>query len=165
MVDQPDIADDGQCRGDYAGAMLRTAALILAVALAAAIHPDEAEAQLRCRAVDGDTLAYGVERVRVIGLDAPEMHGRCPAETRLARSARDRMGLTAWSMRAAPIGAAAVVSKDGITRTAPARTRRSMASAAAWCGRGSPCRARAPRKSSIPATVRSGARCESCRRR
>lgn len=46
---------------------------------------------LRCEAVDGDTLRCGRERVRVVGLDAPEMRARCPAEARAARLARDRL--------------------------------------------------------------------------
>ena len=48
-------------------------------------------AQPRCRAIDGDTLACGAERIRIIGLDAPEMHARCPAELDLARASRDRL--------------------------------------------------------------------------
>lgn len=31
-----------------------------------------------CRAVDGDTLRCGQERVRLLGIDAPEMPGHCP---------------------------------------------------------------------------------------
>ncbi|MBR0647604.1 thermonuclease family protein [Plastoroseomonas hellenica] len=50
-----------------------------------------AAAQSRCRAVDGDTLRCGGQRVRVIGLDAPEIHGRCPREIRLARAATERL--------------------------------------------------------------------------
>ena len=42
-------------------------------------------------AVDGDTLRIGAERVRVMGLDAPEMHARCLAESRLAWAAFLRM--------------------------------------------------------------------------
>ncbi|HWJ72388.1 MAG TPA: thermonuclease family protein [Kaistia sp.] len=42
-------------------------------------------------AVDGDTVRLGDERIRIIGLDAPELHARCRAEKRLAERARDRM--------------------------------------------------------------------------
>lgn len=91
VTERPAVADDAPCRGAYADAMLRTAALILAAALVAVTYLGQAEAQLRCRAMDGDTLACGAERVRVMGLDAPEMRGRCPAEARKARTARDRM--------------------------------------------------------------------------
>lgn len=34
-------------------------------------------ALLACTAIDGDTLRCGEERVRLIGIDAPELHG-CP---------------------------------------------------------------------------------------
>lgn len=34
-------------------------------------------ALLSCTAVDGDTLRCGAERVRLIGIDAPEMPGHC----------------------------------------------------------------------------------------
>lgn len=30
-----------------------------------------------CRAIDGDTLRCGSERIRLIGIDAPEMPGHC----------------------------------------------------------------------------------------
>lgn len=60
-----------------------TLTLLLFTTLAAA-HP-------RCRAIDGDTLACGASRVRIIGLDAPELRGRCPAETTLAHQAQARL--------------------------------------------------------------------------
>ncbi len=44
-----------------------------------------------CAAVDGDTLRCGRERVRLVGLDAPELQGRCARERRLAVAARDRL--------------------------------------------------------------------------
>lgn len=50
-------------RGDYQGPMPST---ILAAA-----------ALLACTAVDGDTLRCGDERVRLIGIDAPELPGHC----------------------------------------------------------------------------------------
>jgi micrococcal nuclease len=46
---------------------------------------------MRCDAIDGDTLACGSERVRVMGQDTPEMHGQCPAEIHAARAAKDRL--------------------------------------------------------------------------
>lgn len=50
-----------------------------------------AQARAPCRAIDGDSLVCGQERVRIMGLDAPELRGRCRAETRLARAAHARM--------------------------------------------------------------------------
>lgn len=44
-----------------------------------------------CRAVDGDTIHCGEQRVRVLGLDAPELRGRCEAERRLAQAATERL--------------------------------------------------------------------------
>lgn len=67
------------------------AALILATATASISYSGVAEAQLRCRAVDGAALACGAERVRIMGLDALKTHGRCPSETSLARAAKARM--------------------------------------------------------------------------
>lgn len=60
-------------------------ALALAVAAGAAAEP--------VRAVDGDTLAVGTERIRIMGLDTPEAgsRARCPREAALARQATERM--------------------------------------------------------------------------
>lgn len=54
--------------------------LFLAIALLAlGIVPGLA--QTRYRAVDGDTLALGVERIRLVGFDTPETSfASCPAE-------------------------------------------------------------------------------------
>lgn len=53
--------------------MLRAAALAWMIATGA--HAGD------FRAVDGDTLAYGHERIRVMGVDAPEtFQAKCPAE-------------------------------------------------------------------------------------
>jgi micrococcal nuclease len=41
-----------------------------------------------CRAVDGDTLDCAGRRVRLSNIDAPELHGRCPAETQMAERAK-----------------------------------------------------------------------------
>jgi micrococcal nuclease len=40
---------------------------------------------------DGDTLKVGRESIRVVGIDAPELRGRCMSETLAAYAARDRM--------------------------------------------------------------------------
>jgi len=49
------------------------------------------QAGMACRVIDGDSLACGGERIRIMGLDAPELRGRCHAEVRLARAAQTRM--------------------------------------------------------------------------
>lgn len=80
--------------------------LLAAAALVAGIT-GIAQAQLACRAIDGDTLRCGAERVRVIGLYAPEIGepGGFSAKARLQqrleqgavtleRRARDRYGRT-----------------------------------------------------------------------
>jgi endonuclease YncB( thermonuclease family) len=41
--------------------------------------------------VDGDTFRLGARRIRIIGIDAPEVHARCPAEARLAEAATVRL--------------------------------------------------------------------------
>lgn len=38
--------------------------------------------------VDGDTIRVGAEKIRILGLDAPEIHGRCEAERVQAAEAR-----------------------------------------------------------------------------
>lgn len=61
-------------------------ALALALVLAS-----PAGAQDRMQVIDGDTLRVAGERIRILGLDAPEMHGECPRETRMARAATERL--------------------------------------------------------------------------
>lgn len=47
------------------------------------IASDVSPGRLRdCRAVDGDTLRCGRERVRLLGIDAPEMPGHCRGNRR-----------------------------------------------------------------------------------
>jgi micrococcal nuclease len=43
-----------------------------------------------CRAIDGDTIACGAARIRILNIDTPELgaHARCPAEAALAERAR-----------------------------------------------------------------------------
>jgi micrococcal nuclease len=59
------------------------AALVLALAMPAA-----AEA---VRVIDGDTIVHRGQTIRIMGLDAPEVHHRCPAEQALAERARARL--------------------------------------------------------------------------
>lgn len=44
-------------------------------------YPDQLA---NCRAVDGDTLRCGTERIRLIGIDAPELEGHCRPGRRCA---------------------------------------------------------------------------------
>lgn len=57
-----------------------------------------APAQARLVAVDGDSLLETTtgERIRLENIDAPELHGRCPAETELAYRAK---AMTGWLIR------------------------------------------------------------------
>lgn len=36
-------------------------------------------------AIDGDTIACSGERIRILGVNTPEIHGRCPAQAEAAR--------------------------------------------------------------------------------
>lgn len=40
---------------------------------------------------DGDTVWWNGEKIRIADIDAPELGGRCDAERRRARAARDRL--------------------------------------------------------------------------
>jgi micrococcal nuclease len=64
---------------------MRALALLLALLLVA---PAWAEP---LRVIDGDTLALGGERIRIIGLDAPERPGRCAREAMLGQRAAERL--------------------------------------------------------------------------
>lgn len=41
--------------------------------------------------IDGDTIRLGAERIRLLNIDAPELHGECAAESLLALAAKDRL--------------------------------------------------------------------------
>lgn len=45
---------------------------------------------LLCAAVDGDSLQCQGERIRVMGVDTPELQCRCPAECEGAQAAKAR---------------------------------------------------------------------------
>lgn len=56
---------------------------------AAALLVTAAAATADLRVIDGDTFAIGGETIRIVGLDAPELHGaHCRAEGMLAETAR-----------------------------------------------------------------------------
>jgi micrococcal nuclease len=58
-------------------------------ALLAAAPP--ATSQSTLRVIDGDTIAVRGTTIRIMGLDAPELHGACRAEIALAQRARARL--------------------------------------------------------------------------
>lgn len=58
-------------------------------ALLAAAPP--ATSQAPVRVIDGDTIAVRGVTIRIMGLDAPELRGACPAEILLAQRARARL--------------------------------------------------------------------------
>lgn len=60
-----------------------TLALLLLATPAAALE--------RAEVIDGDTIRIGAETIRIMGLDAPELHGRCAAEITLAIRATERL--------------------------------------------------------------------------
>lgn len=41
--------------------------------------------------IDGDTFKLGKRKIRIVGIDAPEIHGQCPAETVLAERATRKL--------------------------------------------------------------------------
>ena len=41
--------------------------------------------------IDGDTFKLGKRKIRIVGIDAPEIQGECPAETALAERATQRL--------------------------------------------------------------------------
>jgi micrococcal nuclease len=61
---------------------------IAAALLLALMVPAAAEA---VRVIDGDTIVHQGQTIRIMGLDAPEVHHRCPAEKELAERARARL--------------------------------------------------------------------------
>lgn len=71
----------------------RVAMILLAGAtvIAAWLHWQPAPLQM-CRAVDGDTIRCGEQRVRLVGLDAPELRARCQEERERALAATQRLG-------------------------------------------------------------------------
>lgn len=97
--------------------------LLLTLAAAAALAwSASAGAQSPIRVIDGDTIAVRGTTIRIIGLDAPEMHGRCPLETQMARAARDRLavllqdGATIWRRGRDRYGRALAVVHDAAGR-------------------------------------------------
>ena len=119
----------------------------LFVLLLAAIVSFPAVALEHARVVDGDTIRVDGAPVRVMGLDAPELKGRCPAEIAAARRAKQRMAeLIAGGVTLRPHGrdryrrllavvtdsrgrdVAAVMIHEGLAR--PYRGERRLS----WCG-------------------------------
>lgn len=65
--------------------------MILALSAAALIALCPASGPRHHCVVDGDTLWWQGEKIRIADIDAPELHGRCQAERALAIAARDRL--------------------------------------------------------------------------
>lgn len=63
---------------------------MLALALAIAVCPAPPAQRITC-VVDGDTVWIAGEKIRLLDIDAPEMKGKCPAESALAVRSRDRL--------------------------------------------------------------------------
>ncbi len=60
----------------------------LSAACAPAATPLPAISAEVCHAIDGDTIQCGRQRVRILNIDTPELHGQCPAEIEKARQAQ-----------------------------------------------------------------------------
>jgi endonuclease YncB( thermonuclease family) len=69
-----------------AGRAMRLLWAVLVAGVAATAHAQQASA---VRVIDGETLRYGRERIRILGIDAPETENRarCDAERQLAAKA------------------------------------------------------------------------------
>ena len=67
--------------------MIRHLKIVVALVLALAA-PAAAEGP---RVIDGDTIVHRGQTIRIMGLDAPEVHHRCTAEKLLAERARLRL--------------------------------------------------------------------------
>lgn len=65
--------------------------MLLALATAASIALCPVTGPRHHCVVDGDTLWWQGEKIRIADIDAPEMNGRCRAERALAIAARDRL--------------------------------------------------------------------------
>jgi len=117
------------------------------VVLALLLAAGPALAQQRAEVIDGDTLRVGGRRVRMAGLDAPELHGRCAEETRLAQAAAARLrdlvadgvvlqllGSERWHRQLAVVrdlagrDLAEILIRDGLARRYDGRGRRG-----GWC--------------------------------
>lgn len=121
--------------------------LLTAAGLVAAWLQWDAAPLQTCRAVDGDTIRCGELRVRLVGLDAPEMRGRCAEErqraiaaterlralleggVRLREMGEDRYGRTlAVARNAEGQDVAAILIREGLARAYDGRGRRG-----GWC--------------------------------
>lgn len=65
--------------------------ILVALALAASPMPICPPGPRDNCVVDGDSIWWEGERVRLMDIDAPEMQGQCEYETRLAVQSRDRL--------------------------------------------------------------------------
>jgi endonuclease YncB( thermonuclease family) len=92
--------------------MTRTLAALL-LSLAPTLYAAQSAAGERephLRALDGDTLAFATERLRLVGIDAPELRCRCPSECDAAQAATEAL------RRLIEEAATVVVVRTGIDR-------------------------------------------------
>lgn len=80
------VKSPGKRRGRGLAVILLSGATLIA----AWLHWQPGPLQM-CRAVDGDTIRCGEQRVRLVGLDAPELRGRCEEERQRALAATERL--------------------------------------------------------------------------
>lgn len=105
------------------------------------LHPPGAPVSGRARAVDGDTLRLGRERVRLLGIDAPEIAQTCRRDGRrwpcgvAARTAMARL-VQRGTTRCAPRGRDRYGRLLAVCRTAGADLSASMAAAGLAVSRG-----------------------------
>ena len=68
--------------GVFGAAALAGLTIGFTPAIGTAIAPDYPETVSGCWITDGDTIRCGKERIRLLGIDAPELPGHCPTYRR-----------------------------------------------------------------------------------
>jgi endonuclease YncB( thermonuclease family) len=84
----------GLAKGQKLAAVVLSTTLVFLSALGSMTYPAQAETVdgRRFVIIDGDTVAYRRERIRILNIDAPEsFRSRCEAELKLALRAKERL--------------------------------------------------------------------------